>query len=35
MKMDGRFATRTFSRVMDDVQSLARAFLAEEIGGKS
>ena len=32
-KRDGRFVTRTFSQVIDDVQSLAKALLAEGIGG--
>lgn len=33
VKTDGRFASRTFSQVMGDVQSLARALLAEGISG--
>ena len=33
VKEDGHFVARTFSQVMDDVQSLARALLAEGISG--
>lgn len=33
VKREGRFVSRTFREVLDDVQSLARALLAEEISG--
>lgn len=33
VKEDGHFVSRTFGQVMEDVQSLARALLAEGIGG--